>query len=267
MSEAESQRASQLLCAIDLVITEHDRWVQSEDPYISNALGRALDDLCALWGSGSIPADCRRCFDEVAEMMRLWAEYQEVADAGGSKVEPPRKFWQALSGMRHSREQARPRTFARPESVTQLIEQHVPRHQICKIWGFIRDDGHPDYERLNEEIAEPGKHTGPDSGWINPLELRWRREQQRDQEAMDRVQRRQQEAAQRVQTPPAAAVEVADDPEEMEDLAGDAGTLTDQVLKLSGDGLSVRDIQKTLGGRHAITQAQIQEILAGGATA
>lgn len=80
---------------------------------------------------------------------------------------PGPELWEAWENLhRHTLLQTMPR-LKRIESIKQLLEEKVPRRQMCMIYGFTQPDGSPDFEKLEEEIETPGKHTG--QGWVAPV--------------------------------------------------------------------------------------------------
>lgn len=94
------------------------------------------------------------------------AAQQTTADA---TLLPSPELWEAWEALSSGALQSRLPKLKRIESIKQLVEEKVPRRQICMIYGFADDVGNPDFEKLEAEIAEPGKHTGEGTGWVAPV--------------------------------------------------------------------------------------------------
>ena len=58
------------------------------------------------------------------------------------------------------------RTFPGLEPIGQLVRDKVPVLQICKIYGFLDEDGRPDLDAMNK-----AKIDGVPEGWRKPLEV------------------------------------------------------------------------------------------------
>jgi hypothetical protein len=82
---------------------------------------------------------------------------------------PSDEFWAAWEALSASGTAARMPKLKRIEPIKELKEQNVPDWQICKIYGFLDENGQPDHQKLAEEVETSGKHTGPNTGWVAPV--------------------------------------------------------------------------------------------------
>jgi len=164
----DRERREFLLGLIEGTIDQHDRWAGRTDlPYVTSGLNEAMVDLIEGWAHGSIPGDCRTLQELVAAFGREWHDWQADADRRGTVMIPPGqstwKAWEAVVGeYRGVTAPQRPPV----ESVKLLREQRVGDPQICEIYGWIDARGTPETWRIEEELAEPGKHT---TGWVDPV--------------------------------------------------------------------------------------------------
>jgi len=78
------------------------------------------------------------------------------------------------------------------ETIEQLDKQKVSDRQICLIYGWVEPDGTtPQFSKLREERAKPGKHTGPDSGFVPPVEKARQKEFKRQNAIIERIRQKQ----------------------------------------------------------------------------
>ncbi len=82
---------------------------------------------------------------------------------------PSQNLWAAWEQLNGQEIAARTPKLKRIEPIADLKAQKVPDWQICKIYGFEDDAGQPDFLKLQEEVETPGKHTGPGTGWVAPV--------------------------------------------------------------------------------------------------
>lgn len=75
------------------------------------------------------------------------------------------KFWDPVV------EATKPIRHPLPEPIKELLnlEPPVSQAQICSMYGFLDDKGHPDHRMLEEEKREPGTHFDPKT-WVGPTE-------------------------------------------------------------------------------------------------
>lgn len=160
-----------LLSLIDAATQQHDRWAsQPELTYITAGVDEAMTDLIDGWSEGSIPGDCRELQGLVGTFSNEWHDWQAEVDRRGAATIPPSeacwKAWEAVVDA-YRGVSAPPRPPI--ESVAILREQKVPDRQICEIYGWVTPHGQPETWKVEEEVAEPGKHT---TGWKDPITRR-----------------------------------------------------------------------------------------------
>lgn len=60
-------------------------------------------------------------------------------------------------------------------TVSEMLKEHGGDYeQVALRFGWFNLMGYPDTRMVREEEAEPGRHTGPESGWVPPLVARER---------------------------------------------------------------------------------------------
>lgn len=153
--------------------------------------GKAHKDWVETGDSSLLPEDeLYQRFQELADQSRVifapraedleklilafsphWAAYvtsqQTTADI---TMLPSPELWAAWEALQHFALAATMPRLKRIESIAQLKEEKVSTRQICMIYGFVEPDGvTPDFAKLDEEIREPGKHTGAGTGWVAPV--------------------------------------------------------------------------------------------------
>ena len=190
-----SERREQLLHAVDHLIEVWNQWSADSDlNYITREFEEAVDDCLLVFAHGTIPGDLRsmtHSVDTLAEHWQAWHKRNE--ETAGKVLLPGNGFWAALEEIAAARHKSEQPTVRHLESIAQLDAQKVPDAQICRIYGFTTADGHPRMDILQQERAEPGKHTGPGTGWKPPHQRRQEEKNRRHDEALERV--RQNRAA------------------------------------------------------------------------
>lgn len=186
------ERSQELTTVVDALLKVHDDWAQDpEKRYLTAEYEEAIEDTLAVFEDGDLPADCRRLDNAVEWLRKKWAEYKEEEAAAGNAVQQPTNaFWRAIEQVRESRKAARSHRRAHLESIATLTAQKVSDNQICRMYGFVDGHGQPDLVRLQEERAEPGRHTNPDNGWEPPAEARRRDREQQQTAAVARSKKR-----------------------------------------------------------------------------
>lgn len=177
----EEERAQVLEDAVDYLAQVREEWAKDDTEGLAptDQFWAMTEDVLSMFSDGMIPASCRKLAELVIAMVGPWQEFAENLDMTGQESGTPgAEFWRALDAVHAHRATL---TIARSnsiESIQSLIIQGVSERQICEIYGFCdrleRPNGtisvtpHPDI--LREEIASPGKHTGPGTGWMSPME-------------------------------------------------------------------------------------------------
>ena len=169
---SERERATHLLAVIDHVLARRRDWIESDAPYVTEDVETAVDELVEVFSGGTIPGSCRAIEGQVSQLGRYWRDWKDqVAATGLSTILPSNDFWKAIERVAELREAAKPRPKRRLETIQDLaVVQKVPAYQICDIYGWMDENGQPESWKIAEELAEPGKHTGPESGWVDPGE-------------------------------------------------------------------------------------------------
>lgn len=157
-----NERRDLLLGLVGAAIDQHDRWVKKPElTYITAGVDESMTDLMDGFSEGTIPGDCRQLAELVDAFGRRWREWQDEVDRqGGRATVPPSeecwKSWEAVVDCYQGVvEPPRPRL----ESIATLRSQKVPDRQICEIYGWIDGRGQAESWKIEEELAEPGKHT------------------------------------------------------------------------------------------------------------
>ncbi|MBX3422229.1 MAG: hypothetical protein KF752_11800 [Pirellulaceae bacterium] len=136
-----------------------------------------LSDLCGLAATPSelIHEQAVEIVLALDDFARAFADYQTRSAAMDETCHPAgtMEMWNAFFVLRRSIYE--PTTFAPLESIDILLnKQRVPIQQIAKIYGFVSSNGSPDVHKVEEELANPGTHTGGD--WLPPVEMKHRQE-------------------------------------------------------------------------------------------
>ncbi len=180
-----SERTKQILFAVDTMLTTHDTW--ENDPTSpaqpTEALELAIENAISVGENGDIPSECRDLCLALSKLGFEWDEYRsgrrQTAD-----FRPLPHFWGAFRSVMNARELAEPVAMKRPEPVKNLRQQGVTYNQIAfHIWGyknegpFITPAKQPDIAKIEDEVANPGKHT---ADWIHPEQVIRQRDRQRE---------------------------------------------------------------------------------------
>ena len=210
---SERERATHLLAVVDNVLTKRREWIESDSPYVTEDVETAVDELVEVFSGGMVPGNCRAIEEQVGQLGRFWRVWKdEVAATGLTTILPSNDFWKAIERVAELREAAKPRPKRRLETIQDLaVVQKVPAYQICDIYGWMDENGQPESWKIAEELATPGKHTGPESGWVDPGEKKRLEAEQKRAAIVARLAAKQ-----------AAKIERANRkaPESLEDLVG-----------------------------------------------
>lgn len=145
------------------------RWRGGTVQQISDALAQAIDQVCYLCGASDVEEAAKELIleiDRFQEQVHAWREAIELAP---ESVHPggTTEMWAALNVLERFME---PRRRRLPEPIRDLMDAKVSDEQICKIYGFVKDDGSADAVMLAEEKAKPGTHYNPET-WVPRREL------------------------------------------------------------------------------------------------
>lgn len=117
------------------------------------------------------------------------------------------------------------------ESIQELLEQNVSHRQICRIYGFTLSNGIEDLDRLAEEIAEPGRHTG--NGWMAPsMAARRQKVDEALSQAEQRKRHRQRLAADQTSATPAELAQLVGEGVSAKQIARMMGVSVNEVIQL-----------------------------------
>lgn len=171
-AERDSQREVELLGVVDHLLRVHQEWIEGPEQYLTDVFEEAVLTAVETYGTGALPNDyCREMAFKVNRLAEEWRKFEEY----GSRANPtPRDgFWAALEAISEFRT-----VFNEPPKTLEPIEllanvQKVPHRQIALIYGWFLPNGVPDEQKVREELAQPGRHVGPD---FIPPEERKRRE-------------------------------------------------------------------------------------------
>ena len=152
-------------------------WNGREVKAITESLFQALCELCKFSSAPSedVHEKSRESILAVDELARSFLDYQTRSAAFDETCHPAgtQELWNAFYLLRKSI--LEPMEFRPLESIDILLnKQKVSIQQIARIYGFVTVDGSPEVHRVEEELLEPGKHTGND--WLPPIERKYRSE-------------------------------------------------------------------------------------------
>ncbi len=190
-------RRGELLEAVKTLEDAHQAWVEGDQPWITEELEDAIEDTVVTCAAGAIPADCRELVANVENLGREWEAFAaRLRRSTRVAILPGEAFWRALEAV----EEAAQRTTAPPkrqlEPIAVLRAQNVSDAQIARMYGFLDAAGAPEPWKVQEELDEPRRHTGEETGWVSPLE---RRDRQREDEARAGLTRLRERARRRIE--------------------------------------------------------------------
>lgn len=195
---------------LDLVVAAardcHAEWADDREiRFITEPLEQAFDELVEVAAHGDVPASRRDLVRRIEEFGEQWESYKsEVGGSGDGAPLPGNTFWRAFDAVCATGKRAVAPAAKPLEPIQQLLEDKVSRNQICLMYGFMLPDKSPDKQTLTEEIAEPGKHTGPGTGWMPPHQ---RRQVEAEEKALKTAQRLQQQRAGKLESASKPAAE------------------------------------------------------------
>jgi hypothetical protein len=207
-----TERKAHLFLVVDHLRELHDNWAASDTPYITEELERGFDELVEVFRVGDIPASCRQLNTRVERLAEAWETWKlrAAADPDRHTVPDARTapgFWKRYELVVGARREAAPRPVLSLETIAELDRQEVPDRQICLKYGWMSEEGVPDYTKLREERREPGKHTSPESGFVPPLERARREAEAAAAAAVARIAHRREQLIKRATEPDVPPVE------------------------------------------------------------
>lgn len=203
-------RMNSCQAAVTTAIDARQRWADGDEPYITEDLEAAVGDLLAVFHAGTIPEPFRAHAGCVAAMTPPWNDWQAEAIESGGAVAPRDEFWRAFDGLVVLEEEAEAPPKRRLEPIKLLREQKVGDEQIARMYGFVSFRRGPSGEResvaetwkVQEELDQPGRHTGPETGWRPPLEAKLVERERAKKAAAERVRLRMAAKLERANNPP-----------------------------------------------------------------
>jgi len=229
-TDSTSERRDHLFLIVDHLIEVHAAWSADDDiPYLTAPFEQAVNETIELFKDGSIPGDCRDLWHAVERMEEYWSEYLNDVRHSANQDQttpllPNTSFWKAFEQIQLARAKADPLPAVNLEPIADLRNQKVSDNQICLIYGFQQANGAPNLRQLHEEIAEPGKHTSPATGYLSPIERERQQAAIQQQEIIESTRRRRQEKIEQ-------ARQRAKPPESLPDLI-EQGVSGDQICSL-----------------------------------
>ena len=203
----DQERRAYLLAMVDNASKAHRQWVEHGD---ANLLPE--DDLYVRFQE--LAEQARVIFAPRAEELEKlilgfaphWQAFvtsqQTTADV---TMLPGPELWAAWEALHRFCLAATMPRLKRIEPIKQLLDEKVFPRQICQIYGFLQPDGTPDLQMLDEEIACPGKHTGP--GYVAPVNRELAEKIKQIEIEADSLNRRRQSKIAAATTPAKESIE------------------------------------------------------------
>jgi hypothetical protein len=193
---------------------------------MSQHVEATLDRLCMFSIETDVDEDAREivmAIDLVATEFMAWCEAVDIAPDSVHPTGTP-ELRSAIRALRNTCTEVK---YPLPESISELMKMAVPDEQICKMYGFLNEDGSIDLSKLSEEKAAPGTHYDRKT-WKPPhlkrqqaeVNQRWSHRQPVDYRPVSE----QQIESQRGQVI---------DPTPIEDLVG-LGVKSEQIARMKG---------------------------------
>ena len=185
-------RTEQLRTLADAFLAMHDTWMAAGDdrPTPDATYWDHTNALVEGYSAGDIPGDCRKLAAAVGDYMDQVTLFDLRTEVDQHMPPPP--FFKAVDRIRAVFDAPSERDNLKSlETVAQLDKEGVFHSQIAEIYGWMDSKGQPIIYKVVEELREPGKHTGPGSGWRDPrLVAIERREAAAEQHVRDVTERR-----------------------------------------------------------------------------
>lgn len=167
----DSDRRGHLLRIVERARESYRQWVETGDSHILpeddlyDRFSEIADQAAVIKLDRAEPLE--RLFVELAPHWRAFVTAQQTT--ADTTMLPGPELWACWQNLSAASQEARLPRLKHIETIAELVEQRVPPAQVCKIYGFVDDAGNPDLQKLREEREKPGKHTGPGTGWVAPV--------------------------------------------------------------------------------------------------
>lgn len=177
MAANQRERQAVIVVAIRSLFTALSQWGQSTQDYIADYLESAVERFLAVIQEPGLPSECHGTLAIASRLHAAWVAWKEEAERTQILHNLPEpEFWAAIADLPTALV-----TLAYPpppqlEPLASLVEQLKTspggRGQICRMYGFFDEHGNPQPQWIDEELANPGSRTGPESGWEHPIQKR-----------------------------------------------------------------------------------------------
>lgn len=189
-----SDREKYLSSLCETLFKEHDSWVESDEESLSLAFIQAAQKLVEGFGQGAIPESMRRLELQVSQFAKIFSAVSMV-DLIDSANDSYIEFWSCFEELR--------KTFficngsdcpvkENIPAIDELRRQGSPDAQICRLYGFMKNNHYgewvPDLEKLNEEEQSPGKWTG--NNWKSPAALQKENQQKQASDNIAKINKK-----------------------------------------------------------------------------
>lgn len=140
------------------------RWRGGVVQQISDAVAQAIDQVCFLCTAHNVDDDAKELILAIDRFQGEVHAWREAIELSPEAVHPggTAEMWSTFNVLERYLETKRRRL---PEPIRELMDASVSDDQICKIYGFVKNDGSSDVVMLAEEKAKPGTHYHPDT-WV-----------------------------------------------------------------------------------------------------
>ncbi len=183
-----ASRSEQLRHTIAAFLDEHKRWQGDpnrktpDGPYAS-----AVDDLRAVYESGSIPVECNPLCKPIENLLAEWDAFQDAEQS-----EPHHTLWLAVKQLGQALAPIANPPMRHRESIETLHGQDVPHWQIAKIWGIVDERGQPLQGLIAQLLKDPDALHRPGfllgRDWVDPDAARRLKEEAAANEAYANVE-------------------------------------------------------------------------------
>jgi hypothetical protein len=212
MGYDDDRRGNLLLVVNDLLAT-WQKWTANQDlKYITLTFETAVEDTILVFSEGTIPGDLRRLTALIGDLKKHWETWKVRAAGNPNRFQHPgTDFWAVLEAItQHLADLKRPPP-KRLEAVSKLRAlPGMTDNQICRTYGWYDSNGNPELWKIDEEEADPGKHSYKCEGWLPPHERERQRIEAAQAAAVDRAKEQRLAKIKALTRPPA--------PEPIEDL-------------------------------------------------